>query len=59
MGFTDVGRVFADRDDSDQWHSGVGAGVWIAPLVRRNTVSASFAHSRERTGFYFSTGFSF
>jgi hypothetical protein len=59
MGFTDVGRVYADGDESDHWHTGVGGGIWIAPLTRSNTVSASFARGRERTGFYVTTGFSF
>jgi hypothetical protein len=55
----DMGRVFADADRSSTWHSSVGGGLWIAPLMRAYTVSLSVARSRERTGVYLSNGFSF
>lgn len=57
--FGDAGRVFMDGESSDQWHSALGGGVWIAPLMRNYTVSASVARGRERTGFYLASGFSF
>ncbi len=38
-GFTDIGRVWVDKDpskvggnDSSEWHNTIGGGVWIAPL---------------------------
>lgn len=30
-GFYDVGRVWANDDDSDKWHNGVGGGIYFAP----------------------------
>ncbi len=59
LGFADVGRVRADNEQSNTWHQGFGGGVWLAPLMRNYTVSASIARGRERTGFYFASGFTF
>lgn len=59
LAFTDVGRVAADGEQSDVWHSGVGGGIWIAPITRVHTVSVSVARGRERTGFYLKSGFAF
>lgn len=59
MGFTDVGRVAADGERSDVWHSAVGGGIWIAPITRVHTVSLSVARGRERTAFYVKSGFAF
>lgn len=59
LSFVDVGRVRADQEDSNTWHHGVGGGVWLAPLMRNYTVSASVARGRERTGFYLASGFAF
>ena len=59
FGLADVGRVYADDEESNAWHSGVGGGVWLAPLLRSNTVSLSVVRSRERTGVYVRSGFAF
>jgi outer membrane protein assembly factor BamA len=59
IGFTDLGRVFADSESSDAWHSGFGGGISIAPIARTHTVTLSAARSRERTGFYIKSGFAF
>ncbi len=56
----DAGRVYAGAaDGSASWHSGVGGGLWIAPLKRSNTVSLAVVRGRERTGFYARMGFMF
>ena len=31
MGFYDVGRVWDKNDSSNQWHQGVGGGIYFAP----------------------------
>ncbi len=59
IGFSDVGRVIADDQDSNLWHTGFGGGIWIAPITRMHTVSLSVARGRERTGFYLKSGFVF
>lgn len=55
----DAGRVYADGETSDRWHTAVGGGIWFAPLMRSNTVSLSVVRGRERTGLYAAAGFSF
>ncbi|MGQ0639877.1 MAG: BamA/TamA family outer membrane protein, partial [Gemmatimonadaceae bacterium] len=59
VGFTDVGKVKADGESSDKWHSGVGGGIWLAPITRVHTVSISIARGRERVGYYLKSGFAF
>jgi hemolysin activation/secretion protein len=34
FGFYDLGRVWADGEDSDLWHQGYGGGIWITPFYR-------------------------
>jgi hemolysin activation/secretion protein len=46
--FNDVGRVFADGEDSKRWHNGFGGGIWLSP-IKRFVVTASFTHSNEET----------
>ncbi|WP_462254196.1 BamA/TamA family outer membrane protein [Ekhidna sp.] len=35
VAFHDVGRVWVDGENSDEWHQGKGFGIWVSPL---NTV---------------------
>lgn len=44
--FNDVGRVWADAEQSGRWHDGYGGGLWIAP-IKRWVASVSLAHSNE------------
>jgi hypothetical protein len=46
LGFYDVGRVWADNDNSDKWASGYGVGFWISPL-RRIVITATYTASKE------------
>jgi hypothetical protein len=55
----DLGRVYADGERSDRWHSSLGGGLWIAPLMRPYTVSVTVARGRERTSVYLRNGFAF
>jgi hypothetical protein len=57
QGFFDVGRVFLDAENSDNWHPSGGGGVFFSPLVRTNTVSVSVAQSSEETLTYLRFGF--
>ena len=45
--FGDTGRVFVSGEDSDQWHSSVGAGLWLSILKPEYTLSASIARSSD------------
>lgn len=57
QGFADVGRVFIDHEDSDEWHPSGGGGIWFSPIVRTNTISLSVADSPEETLAYLRFGF--
>ncbi|MBC7948527.1 MAG: BamA/TamA family outer membrane protein [Chitinophagaceae bacterium] len=46
LGFYDAGRIWIDDDDSDQWVSGFGGGLWISPL-RRMVLTITYAVSKE------------
>jgi hypothetical protein len=59
FGLTDVGRVFLEGESSDQWHTAVGGGLWLAFLDRAHTLSVAVASSEERTGVYVQAGFGF
>ena len=59
FGLADAGRVYADGEQSSEWHTAWGGGVWFAPLKRTNTVSLGVARGQERTGVYIRTGFLF
>jgi hypothetical protein len=32
LAFNDVGRVWLEGEDSNKWHDGYGAGVWVSPF---------------------------
>jgi len=42
VAFHDVGRVWAQGEDSDIWHTGKGFGLWISPL---NTLVINFNYA--------------
>ncbi|HEU4470001.1 MAG TPA: BamA/TamA family outer membrane protein [Flavisolibacter sp.] len=44
--FNDIGRVWADNEDSGRWHDGYGVGIWVAP-VRRFVLAAMVGRSEE------------
>jgi len=44
--FNDVGRVWADGEQSNRWHVGNGGGIWLAP-VRRFVITALYTRSKE------------
>lgn len=59
FGLADAGRVFTEGETSNRWHTGVGAGLWVAVLKPENTVSLAFARSEGATRLYFRAGFGF
>ena len=46
LAFNDVGRVWADGEDSNDWHVGNGGGIWLAP-IRRVVIAAMVGRSKE------------
>jgi hypothetical protein len=59
FGLADVGRVYLDGEQSDQWHAAGGGGIWLSFLERANTMSVAVATSSERTRVYVGAGFGF
>jgi hypothetical protein len=59
LGFGDIGRVWADGDDSTKWHTGWGGGLWLAPLKRAATFAVTMARSEGLNRFYIQAGFGF
>jgi outer membrane protein assembly factor BamA len=57
FGLLDAGRVFQDGESSRTWHTGVGGGIWLAPLRRANVLSLALARSPEGSALYLTTGF--
>jgi outer membrane protein assembly factor BamA len=51
-GFYDSGRVYVNKEYSSNWHKGYGGGMYIVPLDKRFTCSASVAFSKEETAFF-------
>lgn len=54
----DVGRVWADGENSDTWHHGYGGGIWLTPfeslsLSIDHTISADDKRTFIRFGFMF------
>jgi outer membrane translocation and assembly module TamA len=56
--FFDIGRVWEKKDNSGEWHTGAGGGVYFAPaqLVVLQLVAG---HSKEGWLPYFTMGFRF
>ena len=59
FGFADSGRVWLEGEDSKEWHTGVGGGIWISLMNYRSTFSSGIAHSKEDDLFYVTGGFTF
>jgi hypothetical protein len=41
-----VGRVWADRKQSDTWHDGYGGGIWLAAM-KKLVVTGYLSYSNE------------
>ncbi len=46
--FDDIGRVWWDGEDSDNWHNGYGTGVWVSPF-KMAIITATVNKSKENT----------
>ena len=61
FGAADAGRVIyaEDPDDADTWHTGVGGGLWLSFLQRRQTLSMAAVNGDDLTGVYLRAGLTF
>jgi hypothetical protein len=48
-GFYDTGRIFQHGEDSEKWHAGYGAGLYVIPLESSFTLSVSAGFSDEES----------
>jgi hypothetical protein len=58
IAFNDVGRVWAEGEESKKWHDGYGGGLYIIP-AQLVLIQAIIGHSKEGTQPYISVGVSF
>jgi hypothetical protein len=56
-GLADLGRVYLDGEASSTWHSGWGAGLWLAIVERKNTLTLTYARGAESSRVYATFGF--
>jgi outer membrane translocation and assembly module TamA len=57
FGFAEAGRVFADGEESEQWHPAYGGGVALTVVEPANTISVSVGRTKEQVGVYVTAGF--
>lgn len=57
--FADAGRVWVDGESPGDWHTDVGAGIWLAPVRRDFTISVGAGFSNEATQIIAGLGFAF
>ena len=59
IGFNDVGRVWANGENSATWHDGYGGGLWVAPFDKL-VITGTLSYSNEEKNFALLTfGFQF
>jgi len=51
--------VYLKGEDSDEWHSGWGGGLWFGFVERKNAVVLTYARSGEGGRIYVTSGFHF
>ena len=61
FGAADAGRVIyaEEPDDADTWHTGVGGGLWLSFLQRRQTLSVAAVNGDDLMGVYLRAGLTF
>ena len=61
FGAADAGRVIsaAEPDDADTWYTGMGGGLWLSFLQRRQTLSVAVVNGDDLTGVYLRAGLAF
>jgi hypothetical protein len=59
LAFADIGRVFLAGESSARWHSGLGGGVWVAPIEHHDVIMLTAARAEGRTAVQLRVGFAF
>jgi hypothetical protein len=55
----DIGRVWAEGEESSKLYAAGGGGMWLSFFGERNTVSLAIASGAEGTRWYLRTGLTF
>jgi hypothetical protein len=58
LAFNDVGRVWLKGENSNKWHDGYGAGVWVSPF-NVAVVTACYERSQDERGGLFTLNFKY
>lgn len=58
-GIATVGRVWNDGEDSDEWHTGFGGGIWLMPRIVGRPIALTLVRGDDTSRFYFALGFPF
>lgn len=56
FGFTDAGRVYLDGASPGGWHTSVGGGVWLRPVLQPYIVRAGVGSGAEATKIFVTLG---
>jgi hypothetical protein len=59
LGLADVGRVYLKNEESDQWHTSAGGGLWLAFRDDKFVVSVTSAKSEGHVSYYLKSGLAF
>jgi len=57
--FGETGRVYAIGENSNKWHPSIGAGIWIAFIEHKYTISLNVATSQDRNSWHMNMGMGF
>ncbi len=58
LAFNDVGRVWLEGEDSNNWHHGYGGGIWVSPFSIA-VLTASYERSKDEPDGLFTLRFKF
>ena len=58
-GIGTVGRVWLEGEESDEWHTAFGGGIWLYPRFLRRALALSLVKGEDRERFYLGLGFPF
>lgn len=59
LAFGETGRIYLEDEVSDHWHASYGGGLWLSPVSRDFTISASIGNSIDGMRVDVTAGFAF
>jgi hypothetical protein len=58
-GLATVGRVWLDGEESDEWHTGFGGGLWLYPRIIGQALAVTGVQGEDGLRIYVGLGFPF